>query len=431
MNEFDSERIGFVLNKNGFSRVQEPDSSDIVIFNTCSVRKKAEDRLYGHIGNLKALKAKNPQILICVGGCTAQSLGEKILQDFSHVDIVFGTRSIDRLPELLDKRWRTGSRICNTAEDTDPFCNIYDFDRTSKFKAFLPISVGCDNFCSYCIVPYVRGRERSIEPGRILDTIKKLIGDSVVEVMLLGQNVNSYGNDFERPADNYGFADLLEDVAAIKGLKRIRFMTSHPKDFDKRTVNVIRDKKNVMNHIHLPLQAGSDRVLNLMNRKYRKKDFLYIYNYIKEQIPECAVTTDIIVGFPGETFDDFKETLDIVEKLRFHRAFTFIYSPRQGTRAASFHDTSCLPEKHKWFQELLELQNNISLEENKKFVDKKVEVLVEGRSIKKNEQFEGRMENNIIVNFESMQDLTGRFENIKIVEAKPFYLIGELDEDAT
>jgi tRNA-2-methylthio-N6-dimethylallyladenosine synthase len=431
MNEFDSERIEFILKHSGYLKVNQPQRADIIIFNTCSVRKKAEDRMYGHIGNLKSMKAENSQILICVGGCTAQSLGEKILKDLPHVDIVFGTRCIDRLPELLDKKPGIKGSICDVAEYPDTFDSIYNYDRGYNFKAYLPVSVGCNNFCSYCIVPYVRGREKSMEPEKIIKEIEKLTDDGVVEVMLLGQNVNSYGNDFDPLVKNYDFSSLLEDISMFKSLKRIRFMTSHPKDFKKNLVNVIKENKNIMNHIHLPLQAGSDKVLRLMNRKYRRKEFIGIYNYIKDKIPDCAVTTDIIVGFPGETAHDFKQTLEMVEKLRFHRAFTFVYSPRRGTRAEGFSDTISSSEKQKWFAELLELQNNISLEENNKFIGTEIEVLVEGKNDKKDDQYEGRLENNLIVNFESRKDLTGKFVNIKVVEAKSFYLIGELSKNVS
>ena len=431
MNEFDSERIEFILQRNGYNKVECPEKADLIIFNTCSVRKKAEDRLYGNIGNLKSLKAENPQLIICVGGCTAQSLGEKILQDFSHVDIVFGTQNIDRLPELINRRYIEEGNICNIAEYNDDASdeNIYNFKRIHRFKAFLPISIGCNNFCSYCIVPYVRGRERSIKPDKIISTIDKLVDDGVVEIVLLGQNVNSYGKDFELQYKKYDFPWLLKHISANKNLKRIRFMTSHPKDFSKSVVDVIKDNKNIMNHIHLPVQAGSDRILELMNRKYKRDDFIDVYNYIKREIPDCAVTTDIIVGFPGETADDFGQTLEIVKKLRFNRAFTFVYSPRRGTEAENYNDDVSSFEKQKRLSELINLQNMISLEENEKFIDKDFEVLVEGRSVKNDNQYEGRLENNIIINFGSKADVTGKFLNVRVTGARTFYLTGEIADN--
>ncbi len=307
------------------------------------------------------------------------------------------------------------------------FERIYDLNRRYRFKAFLPISIGCNNYCSYCIVPYVRGRERSVEPEKIINSIEELVADGMIEVMLLGQNVNSYGSDFKTTNKNYDFSRLLDDVAMIGGLKRIRFMTSHPKDFKKNIVDAIKRNENIMHHIHLPLQAGSDKILRLMNRKYTRDEYIGVYRYIKERIPDCAVTTDIIVGFPGESERDFEQTLDIVERLRFNRAFTFIYSPRNGTEAADLYKNNCvsIPEKQVRFDRLLNLQNAISLEENRKFLGKKVRVLVEGKSKRKAGQFEGRLDNNLIVNFESKKDLAGRLVNIKVVEATPFYLIGE------
>ncbi len=429
MNEFDSERIDFLLKKEGFIRTDEITDSDIIIINTCSVRKKSENRLYGHIGNLKEIKDKNPGLVICIGGCTAQNLKEKIIKDFPYVDIVFGTGNIDGLPDMIQKKEENTSknRICRTDENIDLTSDrIYHFNRSFSFKAFLPVMVGCDNYCSYCIVPFVRGKERSIHPDIIINKLIELVEEGLLEVTLLGQNVNSYGFDLEDIGIKYDFSSLLERVAVIKGLKRIRFMTSHPKDLKSTLLTVISKYKNIMNHIHLPVQAGSDKILGLMNRKYTRDDYISIFNSIKEVIPDCSITTDIMVGFPGENREDFEQSLDLVEKLRFNRAFTFLYSKRPGTSAENLNDFISMEEKKIWFKELVGLQNRISLEENKKLIGKEFKALVEKVSKKQKDQYEGRLENNNIINFSSRQNIVGNFIKLKITEAKEFYLNGEM-----
>jgi len=422
MNEYDSERILYLLEKEGYRRTFNIEESDIIVINTCAVREKAKNRLYGHIGNLKRIKEKNPKLLICIGGCTAQNLGERILRDFPFVDIIFGTHNISELPQLIKTQKLSRSSICSVkAKGFD-----YDLEkakRTFKFKAYVPITIGCNNYCSYCIVPDFRVREISISPKDIIKNINKLVSDGVVEVTLLGQNVNSYGKDL---GSSISFPGLLEEVSSIKGLKRIRFITSHPKDFSKDIVNVMKDRNNIVNHIHLPLQAGSDKILKLMNRGYTAKQYMDIVSYIREKIPGCSITTDLIVGFPGELKDDFTKTLDMVKKIRFNRAFTFIYSPRDGTKASKMADIVPLEEKKTWFSELVKVQNEISYQENKKLVGKKVEVLVEGKSKKDNDMLEGRLENNTIVNFKGDEKLIGNFVQVKITEAKSFYLLGKL-----
>ncbi len=464
MNEFDSERLIFLLKRNGFTQTENINSADVVIINTCSVRKKAENRLYGHIGNLKILKNNNPGIIICIGGCTAQNLKDKIQQDFPFVDIVFGTGSISRFLSILEKRLETGRIVCDTSgteissgnyfntlfssenlktkKYNIPECNeinYLDASRSFRFKAFIPVTVGCNNFCSYCIVPYVRGKERSVNPSIILNKIKNLVeSEGVVEVTLLGQNVNSYGldfinrqyidGDFGRFHKDINFAKLLESLAALKGLKRIRFMTSHPKDFSDELIRVISENKNICKHIHLPIQAGSDKILSLMNRKYLIKDYLLLYEKIKSAMPDCAITTDIIVGFPGEEEKDFAQTLETVQKLRFNRAFTFLYSPRRGTAAEKLKDEVLLTEKKKWFSELIRVQKRISLEENLLLRSKKLEVLVESNDIKQKGLLKGRLDNNNIVHFysDNSEKMIGKFAFVKITEAKSFYLNGEL-----
>jgi len=465
MNEFDSGRLVFILEGNGFIRTENINYADMVIINTCSVRKKAENRLYGHIGNLKILKNKNPGLIICIGGCTAQSLRDKIQKDFPFVDIVFGTANISSFLPILEKRLKTGRIICDTTGiemtrtingHTDkrktenckemlqsiPECNennYLDSSGTDGFKSLIPVTVGCNNFCSYCIVPYVRGSERSVACYAVLNKIKKLVEcHGVVEVTLLGQNVNSYGMDFKtrqyigseskKRRKCMNFAQLLDSVAAVNGLKRIRFMTSHPKDFSDDIIKVISENKNICKHIHLPLQAGSDKILTLMNRKYLIKDYISLYEKIKTIMPDCAITTDIIVGFPGEEEADFLKTLDTVKILRFNRAFTFIYSPRQGTAAEKLEDKVIFSEKKKWFSELVRVQNRISFEENAFLVGKKFEVLVEGNDKKEKGLLKGRLENNNIVHFYSDNPGKnfGKFVFVKITGSKTFYLNGEM-----
>lgn len=420
MNEFDSERIAYLLDKEGYFVTENIHDCDIVVINTCAVREKAENKLYGHIGNLKNFKTAKPGLIICIGGCTAQNLKEKILNNFPYVDIVFGTHNISKLPELILKKIKSNKNICEIEEKG--FDYILDkFKCTYSFKSYIPISIGCNNFCSYCIVPYVRGREISIKPEEIYKTAKRLVSEGIVEIMLLGQNVNSYGKDLDDPIT---FSQLLDKISQIEGLKRIRFMTSHPKDISAELINIIAEKPNIMNHIHLPLQAGSDKVLKMMNRNYTKEYYLEIVNNIRSVIKNSCITTDIITGFPGEKREDFEHTLDVVKKVRFNRAFTFIYSEREGTSACNLIDNVSKKEKKEWFKELVTLQNQISLEENQKIVGECLEVLVEGKG-KKN-FLEGRLENNSVVNFEGTSNLMGKFINVQITDAKSFYLTGKI-----
>ena len=426
MNENDSERIMYLVEKEGYERTLDIEDSNLIILNTCAVREKAQNRLYGHIGNLKNLKYKNRNILICIGGCVSQSLKEKILKDFPFVDIVFGTHNIYELPHIIKNRLKTGKSICSVREngfDSD----LFKVKRGEKFKAYVPISIGCDNFCSYCIVPFVRGSEKSIKLSKIVENVKDLVSNGVIEIMLLGQNVNSYGKDLDKKCS---FSELLGKVSDIEGLKRIRFMTSHPKDFSLNVIDIIRDRNNIVKHIHLPLQSGSDKILNKMKRFYTRTQYFNIISDIKRKMPGCSITTDIIVGFPGEERTDFLKTLDMVKKIRFSRAFTFIYSPRKGTKAYKMNDPVSLKSKKKWFEELIEIQRDISFEENNKNIGKKFQVLVEGNSKKGRSLLEGRMENNTVVNLKGSKDLIGRIVPVVITGVKSFYVTGDLVNEA-
>ena len=422
MNEHDTERMLYHLEQIGYSPSEKRDEADIIIINTCAVREKAANRLFGHLGNLKPIKEANPGILICVGGCTAQNIGAEIQKKCPFVDIVFGTHNISELPGLIDQRIKGEKGICSILNDGFD----YDLDkvkRISSFQALVPIATGCNNFCSYCIVPYVRGREKSIDPESIIKSIKEIVSGGVIEVTLLGQNVNSYGKDLDK---DINFSNLLESVSDIIGLKRIRFMTSHPKDCSPDLVRIIKERDNIVNHFHLPLQAGSNRILKKMNRKYSREQYLDIIDNIRNSISNSTITSDIIVGFPGEERKDFEDTLDMVRKVRFGRAFTFMYSPREGTDASKMEDTVSLEVKKKWFSELLQVQNQISCEENEKFSGMKVEVLVEGKGHKDDKLLEGRMENNIVINFEGSAGLIGKIVPVRIVRVGTFHMIGEL-----
>ncbi|MCG9479419.1 MAG: tRNA (N6-isopentenyl adenosine(37)-C2)-methylthiotransferase MiaB [Actinomycetia bacterium] len=421
MNEYDSERIAYYLQGQGYSLTGKLSDADIIVFNTCAVRQKAKNKLYGHLGNLKILKKENPDLIICVGGCTAQNLKQEITDDFPFVDIVFGTLNISELPQLIEENRRADSSICRVPDSGFDY-HLGNSENTYSFKAYVPIITGCNNFCSYCIVPLVRGREKSLAPDGIIGQIKHLAANEVMEVTLLGQNVNSYGNDLKQDID---FSDLLQRVSDT-GINRIRFMTSHPKDFSSKAIEVIGSRENIANHIHLPLQSGSNLVLDRMNRKYNAEKYMDIVSRIRKNIEDCSLTTDIIVGFPGEERKDFEKTLDMIKKIRFKRAFTFIYSPRQGTGAAEYDDPVSSDEKKKWFLQLLEAQNRISYEENLKMQGKRFVTLVEGPSPKGKGMLQGRLEDNTIALFEGKPELTGKLVLLDIAEAKNFYLIGKL-----
>ncbi|MEE1161429.1 MAG: tRNA (N6-isopentenyl adenosine(37)-C2)-methylthiotransferase MiaB, partial [Acutalibacteraceae bacterium] len=343
-------------------------------FNTCAVREHAEDRVYGNIGTTKALKKANPDIIVAVCGCMAQrqSVADKIKQSYPYVDMVFGTQVQYRLPEFIYKRLSGGKRIFDLTLDNGEIIEDQPIKRDGTFKGWLPIMYGCDNFCTYCIVPYVRGRERSREPQKILAEAKEMIEAGYKDITLLGQNVNSYGKGTDC---GINFATLLRQINALDGDFRIRFMTSHPKDCTKELIDTIRDCEKVSSHLHLPFQSGSDRILRRMNRHYDRKKYLELVNYAKEQIPDLSLTSDIIVGFPGETYEDFKETLSLVKEVEFSSLFTFIYSPREGTPAAVMEDPVSREEKGKWFTELLKVQEEIAERNIQKHIGKTYRVL--------------------------------------------------------
>lgn len=427
MNEHDSEKMAGMLREMGYEKTTKMEEADLIILNTCCVRENAELTVFGKLGELKKLKEKNSDLLIGIGGCMMQQgyIVEEIYKKYPHVDFIFGTHTIHHLPDLIESVQERQQREIRIKERSDELSPEMPSQRESDYKAWVSIILGCNNFCTYCIVPYVRGRERSRPKEEIIREVKNLVADGVIEVTLLGQNVNSYGKDLDEDVD---FADLLKDIDRIQGLKRIRFMTSHPRDFSRKLIETIKNGEKICEHIHLPLQAGSTRVLRKMNRGYTKEEFIELALEIREQISEASITTDIIVGFPGETEEDFEETLDVVRTVRFDNAFTFLYSPRKGTPAAKMEEQVPRAVKKARFDRLVSLQNKISRELNEEYVGKVVEVLSEGESKKDPERQMGRTRTHKIVVFPSKQDLEGRLVRVKIQRAQTFTLFGEMVE---
>lgn len=425
MNEHDAEILAGMLEQLGYAKTEEPAAADLIILYTCCVREKAEQKVFARLGELKKYKAVNPNLVIAVGGCMAQQakVGKRIRARAPQVDLVFGTHNIHRLPQLLQEVKSTEATLIEVWEKEQEIVESLPISRANKLKAYVTIMYGCNNFCSYCIVPYVRGRERSRDPQDILQEIEGLAADGFKEIMLLGQNVNSYGKDQNFKTD---FADLLQQIEAVKGISRIRYMTSHPRDFSEKLVKVIADSLKICEHLHLPVQSGSNRILQLMRRGYTKESYLKLIEMINAHIPDHTLTTDIIVGFPGETEEDFEDTLDVVKKAGFDQAYTFIYSPRQGTPAADMPDQVPPQTKKRRFQQLLDLQNQISLEKNKAMLGKVEEVLVEGASRTDQTKLSGRTRGNKIVIIEGPEDLIGKAIKVEIQEAQTWSLFGKM-----
>ncbi|MCM1497717.1 MAG: tRNA (N6-isopentenyl adenosine(37)-C2)-methylthiotransferase MiaB [Clostridium sp.] len=424
MNAKDSEKLEGILETVGYVKTDSEDA-DFVLINTCTVRENANLRVYGRLGQLKKYKKKNPDMLIALCGCMMQEslVVEKIKQSYRHVDIIFGTHNVFKLAELIENKLNSKGMVIDIWEGTSEIVEDLPSDRKYDFKCGVNIMFGCNNFCSYCIVPYVRGRERSRKPEDILGEIRDLVADGVVEVMLLGQNVNSYGKNLEEPIT---FAQLLEQVEQIEGLKRIRFMTSHPKDLSDELIEVMAKSKKICRHLHLPVQSGSTKVLADMNRRYTKEDYLTLVDKIKNAIPDISLTTDIIVGFPTETEADFQDTLDVVRRVRFDSAFTFIYSRRTGTPAADMKFQATEEQIKERFDRLLQEVQDIAKETCGRDQGKVMEVLVEGLDEQDENLLTGRMSNNLLVHFPGQQSLIGTFQNVRLTEAKGFYYIGEL-----
>lgn len=424
MNSKDSEKLAGILETIGYVAT-ESEEADFVIYNTCTVRENANTRVYGRIGYLGKLKKENPNMKIALCGCMMQEehVVEKIKQSYRFVDIIFGTHNIFKMAELLNQRLHSNKMVIDIWKDTKEIVEELPSEQKYSFKAGVNIMYGCNNFCSYCIVPYVRGRERSRNPEDIITEIKKLVSKGIVEVMLLGQNVNSYGKTLTNPIT---FAELLKRVEEVEGLKRIRFMTPHPKDLSDDVIEVMKNSKKICNHLHLPVQSGSTNLLKAMNRKYTKEDYLTLVSKIKAAMPNISLTTDIIIGFPGETEEDFLDTLDVVRQVRYASAYTFIYSKRSGTPAASMEDQVPEDVAKERFNRLLKEVQTISAELSKEDEGTIQEVLVEEINEQDNTLVTGRLSNNLLVHFKGDQSLVGQLLNVKLTECKGFYYIGEL-----
>lgn len=426
MNEHDSETIAGMLSEMGFSPEPERDDADVAIINTCSVRENADKRFFGTLGQLKKKKERDSNFVVCVCGCMMQQqhIIDSIKAKYPWVDIIFGTHNIHEFPKLLQSVISEKQKIVDVWEDGGDIVEGLPAKRLYKHKAFVNIMYGCNNFCTYCIVPYTRGRERSRKPEDILREVKDLVSDGVKEITLLGQNVNSYRGD-----EQTDFTDLIYRLNEVEGLERIRFMTSHPKDLSDRLIRAYRDCEKLCNYIHLPVQSGSNDVLKRMNRKYTREDYLAIIGKLKEAVPEITVSTDIIVGFPGETEEDFQQTLDLVREVCFDSAFTFLYSIRKGTPAENYEDQIPEEVKHWRFNRLVELVNECSAKKNAAYTGRVEKVLAEGVSKNNGETCTGRTEGFKLVNFKAPKDKIGEILSVKITESKTFSLEGVLAEE--
>ena len=424
MNARDSEKLTGILERIGYVEVED-EKADFVIYNTCTVRENANNKVYGRLGYLSGYKKKNPFMMIGLCGCMMQepTVVEKIRTSYSFVNLVFGTHNIYKFAEIIVNALEAERLTIDIWEDTDKIVEDLPIERKYSFKSGVNIMFGCNNFCSYCIVPYVRGRERSRRPKEIVREIERLAADGVKEIMLLGQNVNSYGKNLDTPMS---FAQLLEEIEKIDGIERIRFMTSHPKDLSDELIETMKNSKKICNHIHLPLQSGSSRILKIMNRRYDKEHYLELVRKIREAIPDIAITTDIIVGFPGETEEDFLETMDVVSKVEYDSAFTFIYSKRTGTPAATMDDQ--IPEAvvKDRFDRLLKLVQEISAKKAGALTGQTLPVLVEEENEQDSKLVTGKLSNNSTVHFAGTKDMIGTIQNVYLEECKGFYYMGKV-----
>ena len=428
MNEHDSEIMAGLLENMGYREAPKRSDADIILINTCSIRENADKRFFGSLGQLKRLHREKPGMIVGVCGCMMQQehIIDAIKKKYSWVDLVFGTHNIHELPELITQILNERQKVVSVWQEHRGIFEGLPAKRRYPFKAFVNITYGCNNFCTYCIVPYTRGRERSRRPEDILKEIRELADSGVREVMLLGQNVNSYGL-----ADGFDmdFADLIYAVNEIEGIERIRFMTSHPKDLSDKLIGAYRDCEKLACHIHLPVQAGSDRVLKRMNRKYTRGSYLELIRKLREATEgRIAITTDIIVGFPGETEEDFRETLSLMEEVKYDSAFTFLYSPRPGTPAAEYEDQIPEPVKHERFERMREILDEGMAENNAVYEGRIEKVLVKGPSRKNRKTLTGRTESMKIVNFEGRPEMIGQIVPVRITEAKTYSLVGEVME---
>lgn len=422
-NVSDGEKIKGMLAMMGYGFSNSADDADLVLFNTCAVRENAEDRVFGNLGALKHNKRRKPDMLIGVCGCMVQQehITERIKKSFPYVDLVFGTHVLHTLPQLIYEAMTTHKRQISIPQMDGVIAEGIPLRRESTLKASIPIMYGCNNFCTYCIVPYVRGRERSRDPEDILNEARQLVESGCKELLLLGQNVNSYGR-----GTDVDFPELLRRINAIPGEFKICYMSSHPKDATRELIDTIAECEKVTRHFHLPVQSGSSRILKLMNRSYTREHYLELINYAKERIPDVALTSDIIVGFPGETYEDFQETLSLIREVKYDSLFTFIYSPRKGTKAAEMPDPISQEEKGMWFRELLEVQQEIGCDAYQGYVGRTLRVLCEGPGRTRDGCLTGKSIQNIIVDFDGDKSLIGSFVDVKITGALNWALLGEL-----
>ena len=423
MNARDSEKLTGILEKIGYTMI-DSEKADFVIYNTCTVRENANMRVYGRLGQMKQIKKKNPEMFIALCGCMMQEpeVVEKLKKSYRHVDLIFGTHNIFKFAELVYRRITEGRMVIDIWKDTDQIVEDLPNERKYPFKTGINIMFGCNNFCSYCIVPYVRGRERSRQPEDIIREIENAVADGVVEVMLLGQNVNSYGKTLEQPLS---FAELLRRICRIDGLERVRFMTSHPKDLSDELIQVMAEEPKICRHLHLPLQSGSSDILKKMNRRYTKEDYLKLVDKLRRACPDISLTTDIIVGFPGETEEDFLETLDVVEKVGYDSAYTFIYSKRTGTPAAVMEDQVPEDVVKDRFNRLLERVQTIAARVCSRHEGTVQDVLVEEVNHQDPSLVTGKMSNNIVVHFKGDASLIGKIVPVHLTSCKNFYYMGE------
>ena len=426
-NVADGQKLMGMLQEMGFTLTEEPKEADLVILNTCAVREHAEDRVFGNLGVLTHAKKENPEMVICLCGCMAQEprVSERIKKSYPHVNLVFGPHALWKFPELLWRVYDRRKRVFSVDDEHGTIAEGIPVVRERGVKAWVSIMYGCNNFCSYCIVPYVRGRERSRDPECVLAEVRELVEAGYKDITLLGQNVNSYGNDLDI---GYDFSDLLAEIDKIEGEFVIRFMSSHPKDATKKLFDTMAESRHVAHQLHLPFQSGNDRVLKEMNRRYTREKYLSLVNYAKSVMPDLVLTSDVIIGFPGETEEEAMDTVSLVDEVGFDALFTFIYSPRPGTKAAAMPDPATRAEKQKWFDKLLEVQNAKSAALHAAYIGKTVRVLVDGKSDDPDYPLTSRTQGNRLVRLKGSEDLMGKFLNVKITDSNTWALYGEAEK---
>lgn len=424
-NVSDSERIMGMLSKMGYAFTEALEEADLVLYNTCAIREHAEDRVFGNVGALKNLKKAKPELIVALCGCMMQQehIREKMKKSYSFVNLIFGTHAVYRMPELLLRVLNGEKHVYCAPEEDGSIAEDLPVYRDRGIKAWLPIMYGCDNFCSYCVVPYVRGRERSRESAAVLKEAKEIIAQGYKDITLLGQNVNSYGKGLP---ESINFAELLRQINALDGDFTIRFMTSHPKDCTGELIDAMAECDKVAKHLHLPFQSGNDRVLKEMNRHYDRAKYLELVRYAKEKMPELSLTSDVIVGFPGETYEEFKDTVSLIEEVEFTSLFTFIFSSRAGTKASKMDDPVPKEEKSKWFKELCDAQERIAAKRTSEMCGKTYRVLVEGASKQNDGLLAGRTDGNVMIEFPATSSIIGSFCRVRVTDAGNWTVRGEL-----